>query len=137
MPFTREHRLHTYSSQTTKSILCHVKRKGWSHLLLQLVAVSFVTVPLLATAAAVCDANITTVTSTCTVTSGSVEVGNGGVVTGSNGSFGSQGSNAITATGNVNLINISSNIVPAVVGGIGGGGSCWFSYGDVFRRDRW
>ena len=123
MPFTREYRLHTYSSQTTKSILCHVKRKGWSHLLLQLVAVSFVTVPLLATAAAVCDANITTVTSTCTVTSGSVEVGNGGVVTGSNGSFGSQGSNAITATGNVNLINISSNIVPAVVGGIGGAGA--------------
>jgi uncharacterized protein with beta-barrel porin domain len=52
-----------------------------------------------------------------------MEVGAGGSVTGSNGIAGSQGSNGIAATGNVNQINISSNIVPAVVGGIGGAGS--------------
>jgi uncharacterized protein with beta-barrel porin domain len=85
--------------------------------------VSFVTVPLLATAAAVCDASIITVSSTCTVTSGSVEVGNGGQVAGSAANSGSVGPNGISATGNVNQITISSNIVPAVVGGNGGAGS--------------
>ena len=115
--------MHTYSSQTTKSIFAQVKRNGWPHLLLRLVAVSFFTVHLPATAAAICDSSITTAVSTCTVTSGSVEVGAGGSVTGSNGIVGSQGSNGIAATGNVDLINISSSIVPAVVGGVGGAGS--------------
>ena len=123
MPFTREHRLPTYSSQTTKSILCQVRRNGWSRLILQLVAVSFVTVHLPATAAATCASSITTAVSTCTVTSGSVEVGAGGSVTGGAANFGSAGPNGISATGNVDQINISSNVVPAVVGGIGGAGS--------------
>ena len=123
MPFTREHRLPTYSSQTTKSILCQVRRNGWSRLILQLVAVSFVTVHLPATAAATCASSITTAVSTCTVTSGSVEVGAGGSVTGGAANFGSAGPNGISATGNVDQINISSNIAPAVVGGIGGAGS--------------
>ncbi|MBZ1351540.1 autotransporter outer membrane beta-barrel domain-containing protein [Alcaligenaceae bacterium LF4-65] len=90
--------------------------------MLQLVAVSLVTIHLPATAAAICDSSITTAVSTCTVTSGSVEVGAGGSVTGSAVEVG-QGSNGIAATGNVNLINISSSIVPAVVGGIGSAGS--------------
>ena len=123
MPFTREHRLPTYSSQTTKSILCQVRRNGWSRLILQLVAVSFVTVHLPATAAAVCASSITAAVSTCTVTSGSVEVGAGGSVTGDAAFFGSAGPNGISATGNVDQINISSNIVPAVVGGVGSPGS--------------
>ena len=124
--------MHTHLSQTTTSILGQAKRSRWSRLILQLAAVSFVTVHLPATAAATCASSITTAVSTCTVTSGSVEVGAGGSVTGSNGIPGSEGSNGIAATGNVTQINISSNIVPAVVGGIGGVGSPGANSGAMF-----
>jgi hypothetical protein len=58
-------------------------------------------------------------------TTKSVEVGNGGQVAGSAANSGSVGPNGLSATGNVNQINISSNIAQCVIRNI--------HYNDFFK----